>query len=213
MNAAMSEQTSAHDSPAWAWYPWLGLIAGVAVLGQLYIQASQMDVSNLFERFWLGMLLFFIPAFWRLLSPQAMRSERFALLIGTALFSYVPKLFRCPYYFCYSDELTWWRGVQNLLQGSPILSDNPLGLIQGKFPGLMLLTIVLQKASGLSTFEVGLVLMGIMRVLTIVAIFLLGEKIFHSSRVGAAAALVYMMNANFLFFSSQFSYESLAVPS
>ncbi len=76
----------------------------------------------------------------------------------------------------------------------------------------MLLTIVLQKASGLSTFEVGLVLMGVMRVLTIVSIFLLGEKIFHSSRVGAAAALVYMMNANFLFFSSQFSYKSLAVP-
>ena len=187
-------------------------MAGVGVLGQLYMQASQMDVSYLFERFWLGMFLFYIPAFWRLLSPHTSRSERLALLIGTALFSYVPKLFRCPNYFCYSDELTWWRGVQNLLEGSPVLSDNPLGLIQGKFPGLLLLTIVLQKASGFSTFEVGLVLMGMMRALTIVSIFLLGEKIFRSSRVGAAAALVYMMNANFLFFSSQFSYESLAVP-
>jgi hypothetical protein len=87
-----------------------------------------------------------------------------------------------------------------------------LGLIQGTFPGLPLLTIVLQKFSGLSTFQVGLVLMGIMRVLSVVSLFLLGENIFQSSRVGAAAALVYTMNANFLFFSSQFSYESLAVP-
>jgi len=200
------------SSSKWAWYPWVGLVAGIGVLGQLYLQASQMQVTFLFERFWLGMFLFYIPVFWRLLSSDSSRSERLALLIGTALFSYVPKLFRCPYYFCYSDELTWWRGVQNLLGGNPVLSDNPLGLIQGMFPGLPLLTIVLQKAGGLSTFQAGLLLMGMMRLLSMVSIFLLGEHIFHSSKVGAAAALVYMMNANYLFFSSQFSYESLAVP-
>ena len=144
--------------------------------------------------------------------PRISRSERITLLTAAALFSYLPKLFRCPYYFCYSDELTWWRGVQNLLEGSPVISDNPLGLIMGAFPGLPLLTITLQKISGLSTFQVGLALMGMMRVISTLSIFLIGEKLFHSGKVGAAAALVYMMNANYLFFSSQFSYESLAVP-
>ena len=176
------------------------------------MQASQTQAPYLFERFWLGMFLFYIPAFWRLLSPRSSRSERLTLLMATALFSYVPKLFRCPYYFCFSDELTWWRGVQNLLGGSPVLSDNPLGLIQGMFPGLPLLTILLQKASASSTFQVGLALMGILRVLTLISVYSLGEKIFDSSKVGSAAALVYMMNANYFFFSSQFSYESLSVP-
>jgi hypothetical protein len=189
MNAKLQESQDFENHTAslnsqWAWYPWIGLVAGISVLGILYIQASQNQVEYLFERFWLGMFLFYIPAFWRLLSSHSSRSERIALLIGTALFSYIPKLFRCPYYFCYSDELTWWRGVQNLLGGSPVLSNNPLGLIQGAFPGMPLLTIVLQKISGLSTFQVGLVLMGIMRVLSVVPIFLLGEHIFHSSKVG-----------------------------
>ena len=212
MSIVQSEKTQPPGSQAWSRIPWLGLLAGIGLLGQLYMQASQTDVPLLFERFWLGMFLFYAPAFWRLLSSQPSRSERITLLVGIALFSYVPKLFRCPYYFCYSDELTWWRGVQNLLMGSPVVSDNILGLIQGNFPGLPLLTIVLQKAGGLSTFEAGLLIMGLMRVLTILTIFLLGEKIFQSSKVGAAAALVYGANANFLFFSSQFSYESLAFP-
>lgn len=206
------EEDISSPKEQWALYPWLGLVAGIAVLGQLYLQASQMHVNALFERFWLGMFLFFIPAFWRLLSSRLSRSERITLLTAAALFSYLPKLFRCPYYFCYSDELTWWRGVQNLLEGSPVISDNPLGLIMGAFPGLPLLTITLQKISGLSTFQVGLALMGMMRVISTLSIFLIGEKLFHSGKVGAAAALVYMMNANYLFFSSQFSYESLAVP-
>ena len=217
MNAKLPESQDLEEDISlsklpWAWYPGLGLVAGIAVLGQLYMQASQSQVTFLFERFWLGMFLFYIPTFWRLLSTRVSRSERLVLLIGVALFSYVPKLFRCPYYFCYSDELTWWRGVQNLLRGGAVLSNNPLGLIQGAFPGLPLLTIVLQKVSGLSTFQGGLALMGVMRLFTLISIFLLGEKIFNSSRVGAIAALVYTMNANFLFFSSQFSYESLAVP-
>lgn len=207
-----SENEIAISHSRWSWYPWIGLLAGIGVLGQLYLQSSQTQATYLFERFWLGMFLFYIPTFWRILSPRIQRSERLVLLVGLALFSYVPKLFRCPYYFCYSDELTWWRGVQNLLGGSPVLSNNPLGLIQGLFPGLPLLTIVLQKAGGLPTFQVGLVLMGVLRVLTLLSLFLLGEKIFNSSRVGAAAAVVYMMNANFLFFSSQYSYESLSIP-
>ncbi|MFN2197810.1 MAG: hypothetical protein ACK2UW_16945 [Anaerolineales bacterium] len=196
----------------WAWYPWVGFAAGIGLLAVLYFQAAQGPVPYLFGLFWLGIFLFFIPTFWRLLSDHIGRIERVSLLGAAALFSYLPKLLRCPSYFCYSDELTWWRGVQNLVNGSPLLSNNPLGEVQGAFPGLPAITFVLQRASGLSTFQVGLILMGCLHLLVLISIFMLGEKIFHSEKAGAIAAMVYLANPDFFYFNTQFSYESLSVP-
>lgn len=208
----IKENTSDSGQQSWSWVPWVGLLAGIAVLGQLYYQASQTNTPNLFGRFWLGMFLFYFPLFWRQLSSNVSRYERISLLVAAGLFSYLPKLLRCPSFFCYSDELTWWRGVQVLLRDGPILFQNPLGEVQGLFPGLPLMTVVLQKASGLSTYQVGLILIGLVHLISLISIFLIGEKIFHSSKVGAIASLIYVSNPDFLFFNSQFSYESLSVP-
>lgn len=207
----MDNSTEPTNTP-WSRLPWIGFIAGIFVLGQLYGQASQGSVPYLFARFWLGMLVFFIPLFWRQLSTGIARSERASLLVAAAVFSFLPKLFRCTTYFCYSDELTWWRGVQDVLTGSSLLAENPLGEVQGLFPGMPLLTLVIQKAGGFSTFQAGVLLMGFAHLLVLITIFLLGEKIFHSSKVGALAALLYATNPAFFFFSTQYSYESLGIP-
>ena len=119
------EASTQLSETAWSWFPWIGFVAGIGVLGQLYAEASQASAPFLFERFWLGMFLFYLPTFWRLLSTRTSRPERIALLVATAFFSYLPKLLRCPYYFCYSDELTWWRGIQNILGGGDLLATNP----------------------------------------------------------------------------------------
>lgn len=161
-------------------------------------------------RFWLGMLLFCLPAFWRILSHSASRQERVLLLVASGVFSYLPKIFACPQYFCLPGELSWWRGVQNLLDGTGMPGSGPSGPGASAFPGMPMLTALLQQTTGESIFHTGLILTGILHVLGLVAVFLLAERMFLSQRAGAAAALVYLSLPGFLWSSTQFSGAGMA---
>ena len=57
-----------------------------------------------------------------------------------------------------------------------------------------------------------LIVIGVARLIMMLALFLLFERLSGSSRVAGLAALVYCASPNFLFWSSQYSYQSLALP-
>lgn len=80
------------------------------------------------------------------------------------------------------------------------------------YPGLETITAAFAALSGLSMFGAGLVVVGIARLIAMLALFLLYEEVSGSARLAGIAALLYTTNANFLFWSAQFSYESLALP-
>ena len=46
----------------------------------------------------------------------------------------------------------------------------------------------------------------------VLALFLFSERVSGSARVAGIATLLYMANPNFIFWSAQFSYESMALP-
>jgi Dolichyl-phosphate-mannose-protein mannosyltransferase len=64
----------------------------------------------------------------------------------------------------------------------------------------------------LSTFGAGLIVVGSARLIITLALFLLFKELTGSSRLAGIAALAYCGNPNYLFFSAEFSYESLALP-
>jgi hypothetical protein len=66
--------------------------------------------------------------------------------------------------------------------------------------------------SGLDTFFAGVFIVGVARLVLILALFLLNERMLKSSRVASLAVLLYMVNPHFLLFDAQYSYESLALP-
>jgi hypothetical protein len=70
----------------------------------------------------------------------------------------------------------------------------------------------LVNLSGLSVFAAGLIVLAAARMMLMLTLFLLFEKITNSARIASIACLIYMGSSTFLLFDVHYSYESLAIP-
>jgi hypothetical protein len=192
--------------------PGLGLVAGTALLCVAYSWAATRPPGNLeFLLFWLGELAAIVPLAARLSRDGPSRSQRLALVAAAGLFSFVPKFLRDPSAPLFHDELVHWHEAQAVFQaGHPFVPSTLISLIQ-YFPGLATLTASLQNLTGLSTFQVGTVLLWLLHLLALIGVFVLVERLTNSSRAAGIAGLVYAVSPAFMFFDAQFSYESLAI--
>jgi len=190
---------------------WCALAAGAAAVVYAYVLAARGGGETYFAVFWLGMILFLVPAAIRIVSSAATRGERLLLIATVGLFEFLPKLLRDPSSPLYSDELAHWRQAEVVRHTGKLFAANPLiWVIQG-FPGLHAVTAALGELTGLSTWSTAEILLAALHMLTLVGVFLIGERVGRSTRVGAIAALIYAVAPNYMFFNSQFSYESLAI--
>ncbi len=163
--------------------------------------------------FWVGVLTIFVPISARLLLPFTSREERIALVAVLGIGLYLVKVFHSPTAFTFHDEFAHWRNVQNVISTGHLFQPNPLLPVSADFPGLEAITAAAAQLSGLPVFVVGVVVIGIARLVAVLAIFLFFESVSGSARVaGVGAALLYAANPGFVFFDAAFSYESLAVP-
>ena len=190
---------------------WLALAAGGAAVVYAYVSATGGGGDAYFAVFWLGMIVFLVPAVIRIASSTATRGERLFLVATVGLFEFLPKLLRNPSSPLYSDELAHWRQAEAVRHTGKLFEANPLIWVIQHFPGLHAVTAALGELIGLSTWSTSEVLLGSLHVLTLVGVFLIGERVGRSARVGAIAALIYAVAPNYMFFNSQFSYESLAI--
>jgi hypothetical protein len=84
--------------------------------------------------------------------------------------------------------------------------------ISAVYPGMEIVAVALTQLSGLSLYTAGIVLLGIVRLMFVLTLYLLFKKIGGSERIGALATLIYMTNSNFVLFNGQFAYETMALP-
>ncbi|MGO8126703.1 hypothetical protein ACC728_37930, partial [Rhizobium ruizarguesonis] len=80
------------------------------------------------------------------------------------------------------------------------------------YPGQELITSELVNLSGLSVFAAGLIVLATARMMLMLALFLLFEKITDSARIASIACLIYIGSSTFLLFDVHYSYESMAIP-
>jgi hypothetical protein len=198
---------------AWEASVWVAMLAGVGVVALSYsYAASHVSGTTHFTIFWAGMLLIVVPAALRLASESPARTERLAIVAATGLAFAIPKLLRSPGHPIFADELAHWNQTELLSRtGDPYL-ENPFISVVNHFPGMHTLTLALQDVAGLSTWNAALVLVFCWTMLGAAAVFLLGEELLDSQRTAGLAALVYVLNASFMFFDTQYAYESMAVP-
>ena len=122
------------------------------------------------------------------------------------------KVVRDPFAFTFSDELVHQHNVDELLRSGTLFGTNSILPITPAYPGLSSATGALSSLTGLSSFTSGLIVIGAARLLATLALFLLVEAVLRSDRAAAVAALAYVGMPNYMFFSAQFAYESLALP-
>ena len=192
--------------------PLLALTAAAGlVLVALGDNAARISSGEAQPLFWGGLVVIYMPIALRLLSVSASREERMALalLLGGALF--LVKVIYSPTGFTLHDELATWRQTSDLLATGHPLTSNPLVTGYAGFPGLELFTAAVSQLTGLRIFIVGLAVIGTARVVLMLALFVFLERAAGSARAAGIGIAIYACNPSFLYFDSQFGYESLAI--
>ena len=151
-----------------------------------------------------------MPTTYRMLGLAASRGERIALVAATGAFLFIPKVLRDPNGPIYFDELAHWRQSENLSSTGHLFTPNSIVHFAQFFPGLDSVDVALHRLTGLSTFASATAMLAVVHVVALLGVFRLGERVLGSARLGALAALIYGLNSSFMFFDSQYSYESLA---
>ena len=162
--------------------------------------------------FFLGLALIFTPTAIRVLMRDVDRRERLILVLVLGAALYVVKILGSPNAFTFNDEYIHLRNTLDILRTHHLFQLNPLLPTASYYPGLAGVTAGLVSLTGLSIFVSGLLVIGAARLLISACFFLIAERMTGSALGGAAASLVYAANPMFLFFSSTFSYEDLALP-
>jgi 4-amino-4-deoxy-L-arabinose transferase-like glycosyltransferase len=192
------------------------LLATSAAFGLLLIviadARSRSTASSSQVLFWFGLGVLFVPIVVRLASAAPKRVERLSLVLLLGFTLYLTKVMHDPFGFTFADELAHAPNANAILSTHQLFHANSVLPVTPYYPGLESITAALASMAGISSFGAGLIVIGAARVVMMLGLFLLFERLSGSARVAGLAAAIYTANANFVFFSAQFSYESLALP-
>jgi hypothetical protein len=185
---------------------------GALVLEDYAFQLSRDGRPHAQTVFWIGLLAIVLPAVALQAFARLRRNERVLLVVLAMLALYAVKVLHDPFGFIFPDELSHIYNANQILATGALPSQNTVLPITTSFPGLELGGAQLSAMSGLSTFASGLIVIGVVRVVLALALFLLFERVSGSEVVAGLGTTLYFCDPNFLYWSAQFSYESLALP-
>lgn len=202
----------------WGWLPILTLIHAsglllitLANLNVLSLNLSSNFISNNFL-YWFGLAIMLVPTAIRMISANAARQERVGLVISLGLTLYLVKVIHSPFAFTYGDEFLHLFNTNQILQSQSLFTPNSVLAISPLFPGLPSVTAAITTLTDLSVFQAGLIVIGVARLVLLIALYLFAEEVSRSERIAGLTALIFMCNSNFLYWSAQFAYESLSFP-
>jgi len=160
----------------------------------------------------LGLLVVFVPGAIGVLMPHARTSTRVLLALAMALLLQLTRLVLYPTRFMFHDELIHANVLRLLGDSGQLFSPNSLLPITSFYPGLEIATNAVQELTGVAPHTAAVVILLGARLVLALALLLLVAHVTGSRRIGAAAVVVYACNPQMLFFNSQFSYQTLALP-
>lgn len=187
-------------------------LAGVAA--GYYMERSGVPSGSAHLAFWAGLATLIFPLALVQLSTDLPRGHRIALVILGGLLFYAVKVLHDPALFTNSDEFTHLAAAQQLHDSRHLYEPLPIGgvTVANGFPGLHIVTVALSDLSGLTLHTSGLLVIAAARVIFVLVVFLIAERLTKSPMTAGLAAIFTAANGNFIFWSSQFSYESLSLP-
>lgn len=202
------------------WLPLLSVVAAVGTLiTALAYTGARAEAAWAQPLFWIALLVGALPVASRLLSPTASRRERIGLLVVFGITLHLFKALQYPLSFQDTDELRHWRTAQDIAATNHLFQANPILPISPWYPGMEIVTNAISDLTGLSVFHAAVILIGVARLLFILALYLFFEQVgksfgrLHNAEwVAGIATLLYMTNPHFAFFDGTLSYESLALP-
>jgi len=183
----------------------------VAIAHSYEIAETTIATPSEFVWFWFGMFLVALPLIAVIARRRTPPHVRSALIVLYGLVSYAPKLLRSPNGPVYGDEYAHWRAAFNILNTGKLFSPDPLSSIISQYPGLEATTAALVRASGLTIWQAGTVLLIICHATLLIGVAVLAQTLGFDNRTACLVAILYSLNSSFLYFDTEYSYESMAI--
>lgn len=159
-----------------------------------------------------GFALTFASALWFLTRPRLARAVRNAAVVCLGVTSAVqwrmnnPLLFTCGY-----DEQQHMRTLSDIVSSHGFYQPNPGLPISPRYPGLESLTVLFHQL-GLPVMAAALAVVFVARLVLVLALCDAVEHLTGSSRAGGLAVAAYAVSSSFVYFNTQFAYQTLALP-
>jgi len=182
-----------------------------AVVHSYIIAQSTLSNEPEFVWFWAGMCLLELPIAGLVARRSTSHATRAALLALYGLISYGPKLLRNPTSPIYHDEFAHWRATYEILATGRLFQPNPIIPIIARYPGLHAATAALVNATGLTIWQAATLLLIFLHVMLVLGIATLAQSLGLSNRTASVIAILYCLNSSFMYFDTQYAYESMAI--
>lgn len=187
-------------------------VAGMAAIVASYLVAQATESGEAeFTWFWGGLAAMELPVIALLARRATTAAARSALLVLTGIVTYAPKLLRDPGGPAYHDEYAHWRAAYDIVATGRLFQPAQIIPVISDYPGLHAVTAVIVDVTGLSIWQAATVLLVLCHVALLLGIAALARAVGLGSRSAALAAVLYGFNASFLYFDTQFAYESMAI--
>lgn len=183
----------------------------VGVVSGYHIGQTTLSNESEFVWFWVGMLLLELPLAGLIARRATPRTMRTALLIIYGLVSYAPKLLRNPTSPLYHDEFAHWRETYEILHTGKLFQPSPIISIIAQYPGLHAATAALVNTTGLTIWQAAILLLILFHVTLVLGIAVLAQSLGWNNRTASIVAILYGLNSSFLYFDTQYGYESMAI--
>ena len=186
---------------------------GVLVMALAAAAGRDGSTSAVTSAAWIaGLVLIFLPACLRVVLPGTGHVERMVLAVALPMMLQFSRLVLNPTRFAFHDEFIHANTLRQIDETAHLFSQNSLLPVSGYYPGLEVVTDSIQAVTGLGMFASSVITLMLARAVISLVIIALVTLVTGSRRAGAIGAVIYVANPQELFFNSQYSYQTLALP-
>ncbi|MCW1959151.1 MAG: hypothetical protein KIH64_011525 [Mycobacterium sp.] len=150
-------------------------------------------------------------AVWVLTRPKLSRTSRNMAIACLAVTPTLMSRANDPLIFTGFDEQLHMRTLADIIASHRLFEPNPVLEISPRYPGLETVTVVLSEF-GLPPMVAALAVILIARLILVFVLSDAVELLTESSRAGGLAVAVYALSPQFVWFNSQFSYQTVSLP-
>ena len=185
----------------------LGLL--IQVVG--YAVGWHGDEATAIGLWYVGFVGIVVPFAWLLLAPSRTGHQRLGAALAFGLIMYASWYLTDPIMATRFDETLHVTTLVDMVDQHSFFYPNSTLPVSPHYPGLEFATAGVHWLTGLPLIACQVLVVVTARSTFILALFLLASRIGRSTQVGAATVLLYAGSAQFYFFNSQFSYQTVAI--
>lgn len=186
----------------------IGALAGQVVAVALARHEQRLVAEVLSD---ISLAVIYGSALWTLTAAHLDRATRNAAVLCLGL---GPTLFwraTNPMLFTGFDEQLHMRTLGDILSSHRLFEANPLLEVSPRYPGIEAVATLVHQL-GVPTMAAAFVVIVICRVVLVTVLCDAVEHLTGSERAGGLAVAVYALSSQYVFFNSQFAYQTMALP-